>query len=213
MRRFELSAVFRAVQEMTWSQRRELMQRLKAAQAAKETQAIVEERMQALRRRCWPWPLASEMHPYSTRIEPWFDCVVGAELPAQRPMSRPLQRERLRGLRVALPVGHLVPVRSLDDRVQSHVEVRAEPARHPCRKLGCCSPAAKNSSAALAVDRGLDLVLWPAAGAPVRLRGSRPTRNPMRFRPSAARFGHVGWLFKGFRFSTAQLVGTCPWNP
>ena len=49
MRRFELSAVFRAVQEMTWSQRRELMQRLKAVQAAEETQAIVEERMQALR--------------------------------------------------------------------------------------------------------------------------------------------------------------------
>jgi transposase-like protein len=49
MRRFELSAVFRAVQEMTWSQRRELMQRLKAVPAAEETQAIVEERVQALR--------------------------------------------------------------------------------------------------------------------------------------------------------------------
>lgn len=49
MRRFELSAVYRAVQEMTWSQRRELMQRLKAVQAAEETQAIVEERIQALR--------------------------------------------------------------------------------------------------------------------------------------------------------------------
>jgi transposase-like protein len=49
MRRFELSAVFRAVQEMTWSQRRELMQRLKAVQAAEQTQAILEERMQPLR--------------------------------------------------------------------------------------------------------------------------------------------------------------------
>ena len=49
MRRFELNAVIRAVQEMSWSQRRELIQRLKTAQESEEAHAIVEERQQALR--------------------------------------------------------------------------------------------------------------------------------------------------------------------
>lgn len=49
MRRKELNAVFRAIQELSWSQRAELVERLKTAQASHETYAMVEERQQALR--------------------------------------------------------------------------------------------------------------------------------------------------------------------
>jgi transposase-like protein len=45
----ELNRVVRAIQEMSWSQRRVLMQRLKAAQAGDQARAIVEDRLQALR--------------------------------------------------------------------------------------------------------------------------------------------------------------------
>jgi len=46
MRRRELNMVMRAIGELRWSQRREVLQRLKAAQAG---QSIVEERLQVLR--------------------------------------------------------------------------------------------------------------------------------------------------------------------
>ena len=49
MRRRELNRVMRAIGELNWSQRREVMQRLKAAQAGQEAQSIVEERLQVLR--------------------------------------------------------------------------------------------------------------------------------------------------------------------
>lgn len=49
MRRSELNAVVRAIREMSWAQRRELMQQLEAAQAAQEADSIVEDRMQTLR--------------------------------------------------------------------------------------------------------------------------------------------------------------------
>ena len=45
----ELNAVVRAIGAMSRTQRRELMQHLKAAQAAEEADAIVEDRLQALR--------------------------------------------------------------------------------------------------------------------------------------------------------------------
>jgi transposase-like protein len=49
MRTGELNRVVRAIQEMSWSQRRVLRQRLKAAQAGDQARAIVEDRLQALR--------------------------------------------------------------------------------------------------------------------------------------------------------------------
>lgn len=49
MRRPELNQVFRAIQEMSWSQRRELIERLQAAQAWEQVRCIVEDRVQALR--------------------------------------------------------------------------------------------------------------------------------------------------------------------
>jgi transposase-like protein len=49
MRRRELNRVMRAIGELNWSQRREVLQRLKAAQAGQEAQSIVEERLQVLR--------------------------------------------------------------------------------------------------------------------------------------------------------------------
>jgi transposase-like protein len=49
MRKFQLSRVFQATLEMSWSQRRELMGRLKAAQAQDEVRAIGEDRLHALR--------------------------------------------------------------------------------------------------------------------------------------------------------------------
>ena len=49
MRRLQLNRVFGAIEEMTWSQRRDLMGRLKAAQAQDEVRAIVEDRLHALR--------------------------------------------------------------------------------------------------------------------------------------------------------------------
>jgi hypothetical protein len=49
MRRSKLNAVVRAIREMSWAQRCELMRHLEAAQAAQEADAIVEERMQLLR--------------------------------------------------------------------------------------------------------------------------------------------------------------------
>jgi transposase-like protein len=49
MRRRELNRVMRAIGELSWSQRREVMQRLKAAQAGQEAHSIVEERLQVLR--------------------------------------------------------------------------------------------------------------------------------------------------------------------
>ena len=49
MRRRELNMVMRAIGELRWSQRREVLQRLKAAQAGQEAQSIVEERLQVLR--------------------------------------------------------------------------------------------------------------------------------------------------------------------
>ena len=49
MRRLEMNRIFRAIEEMTWSQRRELMGRLKAAQAEVEVRAIVEDRLHTLR--------------------------------------------------------------------------------------------------------------------------------------------------------------------
>ena len=48
MRRHEFNAVFRAIQEMSWSQRRQLMAGLKAVQAGEEAHRIVEERVQWL---------------------------------------------------------------------------------------------------------------------------------------------------------------------
>ena len=45
----ELNRVMRAIGELNWSQRREVMQRLKDAQAGQEAQAVVEERLQVLR--------------------------------------------------------------------------------------------------------------------------------------------------------------------
>jgi hypothetical protein len=47
MRRRELNRVFRAIQEMTWTQRRELAARLNAAQANEAVRAVIEDR-----RRC-----------------------------------------------------------------------------------------------------------------------------------------------------------------
>ena len=49
MRRFKLNAVFRAVQALTWSERSELLQHLKTMQAAQESTAVIEQRMEALR--------------------------------------------------------------------------------------------------------------------------------------------------------------------
>ena len=49
MRRRELNRMFRAIEEMTWAQRRELAARLKAAQASEEVRAVVEDRLQVLR--------------------------------------------------------------------------------------------------------------------------------------------------------------------
>lgn len=48
MRRHEFNVVFRAIEEMSWSQRRQLATRLKTVQAAEETHRIVEERLQWL---------------------------------------------------------------------------------------------------------------------------------------------------------------------
>ncbi len=49
MRGLELNRVFRAILELSWSQRSELMARLKATQAQDEVRAIVEDRLRALR--------------------------------------------------------------------------------------------------------------------------------------------------------------------
>lgn len=49
MQRRELNVVLRAIREMSWSQRREVMQCLKAVQAGEEVHAVVEERLQVLR--------------------------------------------------------------------------------------------------------------------------------------------------------------------
>ncbi len=49
MRGLELNRVFRAILELSWSQRSELMARLKATQAQDEVRAIVEDRLHALR--------------------------------------------------------------------------------------------------------------------------------------------------------------------
>ncbi len=48
MRRHEFNAVFRAIQDMSWSQRCQLMASLKAAQAGEQARCIVEERAQWL---------------------------------------------------------------------------------------------------------------------------------------------------------------------
>lgn len=48
MRKHEFNAVFRAIEEMSWSQRRQLIARLKTVQAAEEAHRIVEERLQWL---------------------------------------------------------------------------------------------------------------------------------------------------------------------
>ena len=48
MRRHQFNTVIRAIQEMSWSQRRQLMAGLKAVQACEETRRIVEERAQWL---------------------------------------------------------------------------------------------------------------------------------------------------------------------
>lgn len=49
MRRLELNRVLLAIEEMSWSQRRELMGRLKVVQAEEEVRAISEDRLQTLR--------------------------------------------------------------------------------------------------------------------------------------------------------------------
>jgi transposase-like protein len=49
MRRRELNRVFRAIEEMTWTQRRELAARLNAAQANEAVRAVIEDRLQVLR--------------------------------------------------------------------------------------------------------------------------------------------------------------------
>ena len=49
MGRFKLNRVFQAIEEMTWSQRRELMKRLQAVQADEQVRGIVEDRLQAIR--------------------------------------------------------------------------------------------------------------------------------------------------------------------
>jgi len=49
MGKFGLSAVFRAIEELTWSERRELMARLQAVQAAEAVRTVVEDRLQVLR--------------------------------------------------------------------------------------------------------------------------------------------------------------------
>lgn len=49
MDRFDLSVVLLAIQELTWSQRRELMMVLQAAQAADAVRTVVEDRLQVLR--------------------------------------------------------------------------------------------------------------------------------------------------------------------
>ena len=48
MRRHEFNAVLRAIKEMSWSQRRQLIAQLKTVQAAEEAHRIVEERLQWL---------------------------------------------------------------------------------------------------------------------------------------------------------------------
>lgn len=48
MRRHEFNAVFRAIKEMNWSQRRQLMAGLKSVQAGEEAHRIVEQRVQWL---------------------------------------------------------------------------------------------------------------------------------------------------------------------
>jgi transposase-like protein len=48
MRRHEFNAVFRAIQQMSWSQRRQLMAGLKSVQASEQAHRIVEERVQWL---------------------------------------------------------------------------------------------------------------------------------------------------------------------
>jgi transposase-like protein len=48
MRRHEFNAVFRAIEEMSWSQRRQLLARLQSVQAAEEVHRVVEERAQRL---------------------------------------------------------------------------------------------------------------------------------------------------------------------
>jgi len=49
MHRRELNVVLRAIREMNWPQRRQVMQQLKAVQAGEEVHAIVEDRLQVLR--------------------------------------------------------------------------------------------------------------------------------------------------------------------
>ncbi len=49
MSQHELNRVYRAILELTWAQRVELMDRLKAVQATDEVRAVVEDRLQALR--------------------------------------------------------------------------------------------------------------------------------------------------------------------
>jgi len=48
MRRHDFNAVFRAIEEMNWSQRRQLISRLRTVQATEEARCIVEERLQWL---------------------------------------------------------------------------------------------------------------------------------------------------------------------
>lgn len=49
MRRLELNAVLRAVEEMNWSHRKELIERLQAAQGTEQVRCIVEDRLHPLR--------------------------------------------------------------------------------------------------------------------------------------------------------------------
>lgn len=49
MRKLKLSRVFQAIEEMTWSQRRVLMDRLQAAQSGEQVRSVIEDRMKTLR--------------------------------------------------------------------------------------------------------------------------------------------------------------------
>ncbi len=49
MHRRKLNGVLRAIREMSWPQRRQVMQQLKLVQAGEEVHTIVEDRLQALR--------------------------------------------------------------------------------------------------------------------------------------------------------------------
>ena len=61
MRKREWSRIVRAIEQLSWIQRQQLMERLKAQQASHEAYGIIEQRMQGLRMcaHCHSWHVVS----------------------------------------------------------------------------------------------------------------------------------------------------------